>query len=64
MSFDVTTLALAKSYTNQHGGSGGGGQVPKPLTYDYMPEGYPKKTMETTTLMEEQEVAFTAADYF
>lgn len=23
MSFDVTTLALAKSYTNQHGGSGG-----------------------------------------
>lgn len=24
MSFDVTTLALAKSYTNQHGGSGGG----------------------------------------
>ena len=25
MSFDVTTLALAKSYTNQHGG--GGGQV-------------------------------------
>lgn len=25
MSFDVTTLALAKTYTNQH--SGGGGQV-------------------------------------
>lgn len=25
MSLDVTTLALAKSYTNQHGGSGGGG---------------------------------------
>lgn len=24
MSFDVTTLALAKSYTDQHGGSGGG----------------------------------------
>ena len=24
MSFDVTTLALAKSYTNQHGGGGGG----------------------------------------
>lgn len=22
MSFDVTTLALAKSYTNQHGGGG------------------------------------------
>lgn len=25
MSFDVTTLALAKSYTDQHGGDGGGG---------------------------------------
>ena len=37
---------------------GGGGSVPKPLTYDYMPEGYPKKTMGTVTLMEEQEVAF------
>ena len=30
----------------------------KPLTYDYMPEGYPKKTMGTVTLMEEQVVAF------
>ena len=37
---------------------GGGGSVPKPLTYDYMPEGYPTKTMQTTTLMEEQELAF------
>lgn len=27
---------------------GGGGSVPKPLTYDYMPEGYPKvETVET-----------------
>ena len=33
--------------------------VPKPLTYDYMPEGYPKKTAATVTVMEEQEVAFT-----
>ena len=57
MSFDVTTLALAKSYTNQHGGSGG--SVPKPLTYDYMPEGYPRKSVGTVTLMEEQEFAFT-----
>ena len=24
-------------------GSSGGGSIPKPLTYDYMPEGYPKK---------------------
>ena len=32
--------------------------VPKPLTYDYMPEGYPTKSVQTTTLMEEREVAF------
>lgn len=32
--------------------------VPKPLTYDYMPEGYPSKGVECVTLMEEQEVAF------
>ena len=32
--------------------------TPKPLTYDYMPEGYPKKTLRTATLMEEQELAF------
>ena len=37
---------------------GGGGSVPKPLTYDYMPEGYPKKTTGTVTVMEEQEIAF------
>lgn len=36
-----------------------GGSVPKPLTYDYMPEGYPTKSVQTTTLMEEQELAFT-----
>ena len=38
---------------------GGGGSVPKPLTYDYMPEGYPKKAMGTVTVMEEREVLFT-----
>lgn len=42
-------------------GGGGGGSVPKPLTYDYMPEGYPTKSVQTTTLMEEQEVAFAPA---
>ena len=41
------------------GPSGSGGSVPKPLTYDYMPEGYPTKSVQTTTLMEEQQVAFT-----
>ena len=36
--------------------------IPKPLTYDYMPEGYPSKSVQTTTLMEEQEVAFTLSN--
>ena len=35
-----------------------GGTVPKPLTYDYMPAGYPTKSVQTTSLMEEQELAF------
>ena len=39
--------------------SSGGGSVPKPLTYDYMPAGYPSKSVQTTTLMEEQAVEFT-----
>lgn len=42
--------------------TGGGGSVPKPLTYDYMPEGYPTKTMGTVTMLEEQEVAFTSGN--
>lgn len=37
---------------------GGGGSVPKPLTYDYMPEGYPTKTVQTTTLIEYPTVPF------
>ena len=36
----------------------GGGSVPKPLAYDYMPEGYPTKAMGTVTLMEAQEITF------
>ena len=36
--------------------------VPKPLTYDYMPEGYPSKDIEYVTLMEEQELAFADMD--
>ena len=42
--------------------SSGGGSVPKPLTYDYMPEGYPTKAMGTTTVMEEQVVEFALND--
>ena len=37
---------------------GGGGSVPKPLTYDYMPEGYPTKAMGTVPIREEQTLAF------
>lgn len=40
--------------------TGSSGSIPKPLTYDYMPEGYPSKSVETVTLMEEQEVAFSS----
>lgn len=43
-------------------GSSGDVSIPKPLTYDYMPEGYPSKSVETVTLMEEQEVAFTNSE--
>ena len=50
----------AKNPTIQMSATGGGGSIPKPLTYDYMPEGYPTKSVETTMLMEEQEVAFTS----
>ena len=44
-------------------GGGGGGSVPKPLTFDYMPEGYPTKSVQTTMLMEEQQVAFVLNEY-
>lgn len=33
MSFDVTTLALAKSYTDQHSGSGGGTSTADGIRY-------------------------------
>ena len=36
--------------------------IPKPLTYDYMPEGYPSKSVGTVTLMQEQELEFTSND--
>ena len=34
--------------------------IPKPLTYDYMPEGYPSKGIEYVTIMDEQEVTFSS----
>ena len=52
---DLGNLGTRVTELEQHGG---GSSVPKPLTYDYMPEGYPTKTMGTVTVMEEQVVEF------
>ena len=60
---DLTPITRMEMFLKNFGG-GGGGSVPKPLTYDYMPEGYPRKAMGTVTLMEEQEVAFTLEEGF
>ena len=54
---DLTPITRLEMFLKNFGG-GGGSTVPKPLTYDYMPEGYPKKGVQTTTLIEEQELAF------
>lgn len=50
-----TNAAATVEYVNAKVASS---SVPKPLTYDYMPDGYPKKSVQTVTLMEEQELAF------
>ena len=55
---DLTPITRLEMFLKNFGGSGGGGSVPKPLTYDYMPEGYPTKSVQTTTLMEEQALEF------
>ena len=55
---NLTPITRMEMFLKNFGG-GGGGSVPKPLTYDYMPEGYPTKSVQTTTIMEEQQVAFT-----
>ena len=55
---DLGNLGTRVTELEQHGG---GGSVPKPLTYDYMPEGYPTKTMGTVTVMEEQVVEFASS---
>ena len=62
---DLNPITRLEMFLKNFGG-GGVGSVPKPLTYDYMPEGYPRKSAETVTLMEEQEVAFApqGADYY
>ena len=53
---DLTPITRMEMFLKNFGG--GGGSVPKPLTYDYMPEGYPTKTVQSATLMAEQTVAF------
>lgn len=56
MSFDVTTLALAKSYTDQHGGSGGGeSTIYIPVTISS--PGDPP-TIETSTTIEQIDIAY------
>lgn len=40
---DLTPITRMEMFLKNFGG-GGGGSVPKPLTYDYMPEGYPSKS--------------------
>ena len=61
--FEVDVNGLTQQYrtkpTMNVNVTGSSGSIPKPLTYDYMPEGYPKKDIEYVTLMEEKEVAFT-----
>ena len=42
---DLTPITRMEKFLKNFGGGGGGGSsVPKPLTYDYMPEGYPTKS--------------------
>ena len=55
---NLEPITRMEQFLKKFGGGGGGGSVPKPLTYDYMPEGYPTKTTGTVTVMGEQELAF------
>lgn len=56
MSFDVTTLALAKSYADQHGGGGGGeNTIYIPVTINS--SGDPP-TIETSTTIEQIDIAY------
>ena len=56
MSFDVTTLALAKSYADQHGGSGGSGNIIYiPVTLNISGGSV---AVETSTTIEQIDIAY------
>ena len=52
--FEVDVNGLTQQYhtkpTMNVNVTGSSGSIPKPLTYDYMPEGYPSKSEETTSI--------------
>lgn len=48
---DLTPITRMEKFLKNFGG-GGGGSVPKPLTYDYMPEGYPYKEQSETVFLD------------
>ena len=52
--FEVDVNGLTQQYrtkpTMNVDITGSSGSIPKPLTYDYMPEGYPSKSEETTSI--------------
>lgn len=57
MSLDIMTLALAKSYTDQHGGGGGGGEdtIYIPATLNMSSD---QATIETSVTFEQVEAAY------
>lgn len=55
MSFDVTTLALAKSYTDQHGGSSGENTIYIPVKLNMSSD---PATIETSVTFEQVEAAY------
>lgn len=69
---DLTPITRMEMFLKQYGGGGGGGgSVPKPLTYDYMPEGYPKKSVsfdiewdgDTSGLVSVSDLYYKVANY-
>lgn len=43
--------------------AGSGGGVPKPIPYEYMPEGYPRSEMGMETVLEEQTITLAVMEY-